>query len=43
MQNYLFIPAALIYLVCAFLPSAWRNTLSLAIMAGCMALRCTST
>jgi ABC-type uncharacterized transport system permease subunit len=34
MQNYLFIPAALIYLVCAFLPSAWRNTLSLAILGG---------
>src|ERR1700693_2381323 len=34
MQNYLFILAALIYLVCAFLPSAWRNTLSLAIMGG---------
>ena len=34
MQNYLFILAALIYLVCAFLPSGWRNTLSLAILAG---------
>jgi ABC-type uncharacterized transport system permease subunit len=34
MQNYLFVLAALIYLVCAFLPSAWRNTLSLATMAG---------
>jgi ABC-type uncharacterized transport system permease subunit len=34
MQNYLFVLAALIYLVCAFLPSAWRNTLSLAVMAG---------
>lgn len=34
MQIYLFILAALIYLICAFLPSAWRNTLSLAIMGG---------
>jgi ABC-type uncharacterized transport system permease subunit len=34
MQNYLFVLAALIYLICAFLPSAWRNTLSLAILGG---------
>ncbi|MDB5776574.1 MAG: CcsA-like protein [Herbaspirillum sp.] len=32
MQNYLFVLAALTYLICAFLPSAWRNTLSLATM-----------